>query len=565
MTKQPVKRSFAGASLDYLSARYVGAGPETCSYTTQAIKIPMTDGVKLAADFYAPELPGNRKPAGLIMIQCCYGRGPGISFLNARVFAARGYQALFVSTRGTHGSEGTFDPGRNEQADSQDIVAWMRQQPWYPGSFATMGASYLGYSQWALLHDPPADCVAAVIPVGPHDQASHAWGTGSFRLDRASWSDMMSKRDDKKGGFLSRLTNIPGLSFLRSSELEEAVAGLPLEASLQKYFGDKAPWLFEYLKHLNVDDDYWTPRRHHIALERANIPILLISGWYDTFTKQTMHQFKRLQDRGVNVNLIVGPWTHMQGSGLYSMPEILDFLAEHVAKTEDARLSRKDLVANACQARIFITGSQEWHSMPTWPPITRPKTLYLQENNGIGLESPVQDTSPASFVFDPLNPTPSIGGNQMSSGGRVDDSAYADRPDVLAFTSEPLTDDLEILGIPSVRLMHRSDPPVADLFLRLSEVDTHGVSHNITELYQALDPLRDMSKPLDLDLRDCAHRFKVGTRMRLIVAGGSFPMYARSLGTDEDRLRSDKTVPQKHTITIAGGVSQLVLPTASAV
>ncbi|KAJ5314489.1 uncharacterized protein N7443_001373 [Penicillium atrosanguineum] len=565
MTGQPVKRSFAGASLDYLGARYVGAGPEACSYTKQAIEIPMTDGVKLAADYYAPELPDNQKSAGLIMIQCCYGRGSGISFINARIFAARGYQALFVSTRGTYGSEGTFDPGSNEQSDSQDIVAWMRQQPWYPGSFATLGASYLGYSQWALLHDPPADCVAAVIPVGPHDQAWHAWGTGSFRLDRASWSDLMSKCDEEKGSFLSRLANIPGLSFLRSSELEEAVAGLPLEASLQKYFGDKAPWLFEYLKHPNVDDDYWTPRRHHIALQRANIPILLISGWYDTFTTQTMHQFKHLRGRGVNVNLVVGPWTHVQGSGLYSMPEILDFLSEHVAKTEDARSNREVGVPHARQARIFITGSQEWRSMPTWPPDTRPKTLYLQENNGIGPGPPVLDTSPASFVFDPLNPTPSIGGNQMSSGGRVDDSAYAKRSDVLAFTSEPLSEDLEILGIPSVRLIHTSDPPFADLFIRLSEVDTHGVSHNITEIYQALDPSRDTSKPLNLDLQDCAHRFRVGTRMRLIVAGGSFPMYARSLGTDEDRLRSDKTTPQKHTITIAGGVSQLVLPTTSAV
>ncbi|KAJ5676808.1 uncharacterized protein N7477_002441 [Penicillium maclennaniae] len=557
MTGHPLKRSFTAASLDYLGARYVGAGPEACSYTTQAIKIPMTDGVKLAADFYAPELPKNRKPAGLIMIQCCYGRGSGISFINARIFAARGYQALFVSTRGTHGSEGTFDPGSNEQADSQDIVAWMRQQPWYPGSFATL-------SQWALLHNPPADCVAAVIPVAPHDQAWHAWGTGSFRLDRVAWSDMMSRADDEKGSFLSRLANMPGLSIFRSSELEEAVAGLPLETSLQKYFGDKAPWLFEYLKHPNVEDDYWKSRRHHVALERAKIPILLISGWYDTFTSQTMHQFQCLYDRGVNVSLVVGPWTHVQGSGLYSMPEILAFLAENVAKTEDARPGRKEPVSNACRARIFITGSQEWRSMPTWPPDTRPKTLFLQENNGIGAEHPVQDTSPASFVFDPLRPTPSIGGNRMSSGGRVDDSAYADRSDVLAFTSEPLSEDLEVLGTPSVCLMHRSDPPIADLFIRLSEVDACGVSHNITELYRALDPLRDMTKPLTLNLQDCAHRFKGGTRMRLIVAGGSFPMYARSLGI-EDRLRGDKTIPQKHTITIAGGVSQLVLPAASLV
>jgi putative CocE/NonD family hydrolase len=557
MIEPPVKRSFAGAALDYLGARYVGAGPETCSYTTQAIQIPMRDGIELAADFYEPELPhGEREtPTGLILIQCCYGRGAGISFLNARVFAARGFQALFVSTRGTYGSGGVFDPGSNEQSDSQDIVAWMRQQPWYHGSFATLGPSYLGYSQWALLHDPPTDCVAAVIPVAPHDQAWHAWGTGSFRLDRASWSDMMSKRDDEKSSFLSRLANIPGLSFLRSPELERAVGGLPLEDSLQRYFGDRAPWLFEYLQHPDVDDVYWTSRRHHVALERAKIPILLISGWYDTFTTQTIHQFKYLHERGVNVSLIVGPWTHVQGSGLYSVPDKLDFLGEHL--TKDGKYKHPP-------ARIFVTGSEQWRSMPTWPPPTESKTLYLQENNSLGFKPPVPDASPASFIFDPLAPTPSIGGNQMSAGGRVDDSAYADRSDVLVFTSEPLSEDLEVLGAPSVHLIHESDPPFADLFVRISEVDAYGVSHNITQLYRALEPSRDTSQPLILELQDCAHRFRVGTRVRLIVAGGSFPMYARSLGTVEDRVRSDKTVAQKHTVTISGGVSQLILPANSA-
>lgn len=556
MAGQPVKRSYAGATLDYIGARYVGVGPELCGYTSQAVQIPMQDGINLEADFYSPELPEKQSPAGLIMIQCCYGRGAGISFINARVFAARGYQALFVSTRGTYGSGGTFDPGSNEQSDSQDIVAWMRQQPWYPGSFATLGPSYLGYSQWALLHDPPEDCVAAVIPVGPHDQASHAWDTGSFRLDRASWSDMMSRPADKKGGVLSRLSNLPGLSFLRPVELEKAVDALPLEESLQKYFGDRAPWLFEYLKHPDVEDSYWTSRRHHVSLERANIPILLVSGWYDTFTKQTIHQFQRLHERGVNVSLIVGPWTHVQGSGLHSMPEIMDFLAEHLAKSGKY---------NRSQARVFVTGSEEWRSLPSWPPPSNPTALYLQAQGGIGLTLPTQGARPSSFVFDPLDPTPSIGGNQMSGGGKVNDSVYADRTDILVFTSEPATEDLEVIGCPFIHLMHESDPPFADLWVRLSEVDADDVSHNITEVYRALDPGRDMSQPVKLELQACAHRFRVGTRVRIIIAGGCFPMYARSLGTAEDRIRSDKTVPQRHTVAIAGGVSQLVLPVAAAV
>ena len=80
----------------------------------------MKDGVELAADFYAPELHADKGPARLIIIQCCYSRGTSISFVNARIFAARGYQARLW----WH-----FRPGSNEQSDSRNIVVWMRQQP----------------------------------------------------------------------------------------------------------------------------------------------------------------------------------------------------------------------------------------------------------------------------------------------------------------------------------------------------------------------------------------------------------------------------------------------------
>ena len=169
----------------------------------------------------------------------------------------------------------------------------------------------------------------------------------------------------------------------------------------------------------------------------------------------------------------------------------------------------------------------------------RAKDHIPQESMSIGSKRPTPIADPASFVLDPLNLTPSMGGNHMSAGRRVDDSTYTEKPDMLVFTNQPLTEDLEVLGIPSVHLLHTSDPPFADLFIRLSELDTQGVSHNITELYTALDLTRDAFDPLNLDLQYCTHRFRAGTRVRVIVVGGSFPMYARSLGTGEDRVRSD--------------------------
>lgn len=171
---------------------------EECTYTKSEVHIPMRDGIHLVADLYQPSnLPSGAKPHGLILVLGCYGRGGPMAALNANVFAARGYIALLASCRGTFGSGGTFIPGMSEQADSQDIVMWIRVQPWYPGEFATFGASYLGYTQYALLEDPPHDLIASVILCGPHDNARHVWHKGAYRMDRIFWSYMVAHQEDQ--------------------------------------------------------------------------------------------------------------------------------------------------------------------------------------------------------------------------------------------------------------------------------------------------------------------------------------------------------------------------------
>lgn len=98
-----------------------------------------------------------------------YGRGIDLSSATARPFTARGYQVLLVSSRGTFRSGGVFDPSRTEVADGRVVTEWMRRQEWYTGSFATLGASSMAFTQWALLMDPPPDMVSAVIITSPHD------------------------------------------------------------------------------------------------------------------------------------------------------------------------------------------------------------------------------------------------------------------------------------------------------------------------------------------------------------------------------------------------------------
>ena len=98
-----------------------------------------------------------------------YGRKFPFSLAFAQLYAARGYHVVLQSVRGTFGSGGVFEPMVNEADDGADTVVWLREQPWFAGRFATIGLSYLGFTQWALLQDPPPELAAAVITVGPHD------------------------------------------------------------------------------------------------------------------------------------------------------------------------------------------------------------------------------------------------------------------------------------------------------------------------------------------------------------------------------------------------------------
>ena len=141
-----------------------------------------------------------------------------------------------------------------------------------------------------------------------------------------------------------------------------------------------------------------------------------------------------------------------------------------------------------------------------------------------------------------------------------DDTELGERSDVACWTTPVLDEDLEVLGTPTLELFHDSDNPHVDLFVRISEVGDDGRSHNVTEGYRRLDPARGPGA-ITLEVRPIAHRFRAGTRLRLLVAGGSHPQFARNLGTGENPGTGVGLRPARHTIHHGqGGSSRLVLP-----
>jgi putative CocE/NonD family hydrolase len=529
----------------YALARILKVPPPTTDFTVRrGVPVPMRDGVELVADHYVPDTSA---PAGTVLVRCPYGRAFPVSSLFGAAYAARGYHVVIQSVRGTFGSGGDFTPMIHEVADGADTVAWLRGQSWFTGTFATIGLSYLGFTQWALLMDPPPEMVAAVISVGPHDFSAATWGTGSFTLnDFLGWSDMVSHQEDS-GALMN------GVRQIRSRKaLTRTTNQLPVGDAGRTLLGAGAPWWESWVTHPDGGDSFWDAVRLTDALDRVDIPVLLFSGWQDLFVEQTLAQFRHLRGRNVPTALTVGPWTHtelMTKGAATVFRESLAWL--------DGHLGGKPIAPRSpVRARV---ANGDWLELPDWPPAMPEHVLYLQPAHRLSEIPPDAAAPPSTFTFDPADPTPTIGGRLLSpEGGYRDDTRLALRGDVLDFTGDPLPADLYLVGSPVVELSHSCDNPYNDLFVRVSEVDANGRSTNVSDGFIRL---ATDSGTVRLELDPVAHRFSTGSRIRVLVAGGSHPRFVRNLGTDEPPISGRRMAPATHTVHHgAQGASLLVLP-----
>jgi len=528
-------------------ARLLGLPAPSTDYTVDRVQVPMRDGVRLVADHYAPHTPS---PAGTVLVRGPYGRGFPFSLVYAKLYAARGYHVVLVSVRGTFGSGGVFEPMVNEATDGADTAAWLIEQPWFTGRFATIGVSYLGFTQWALLTDPPPELAAAVITAGPHDFAASSWGTGAFTVnDFLGWCDMVAHQEDPVR------IRVALRQVQARRTVPTAAATLPLADGARSLLGADAPMFESWVDHADTTDPFWDALRVPEALDRVGVPVLLLGGWQDLFIRQTLQQYRHLRDRDVDVALTVGPWTHTQllTKGLaISARESLDWLDTHLG---GATASRRPSRVN-----IHVTG-RGWRHLPDWPPATTERALYLRPGRYLGESAPTEmkTVPPARFRYDPADPTPTIGGPLLSAeGGYRDDSRLASRGDVLAFTTATLTEDLCVYGAPVVELTHAADTPHVDLFVRVSEVDDRGRSTNVCDGYRRLDSAQTRARAVRLELDGIAHRFRAGSRIRLLIAGSWFPRYTRNLGVGEPVLTGTGSKPATHTVRY--GRSRLLLP-----
>ena len=521
------------------------------------IEVPAADGSPLLTDHYFPRAEGEFPT---LLVRSPYGRGAPWSPMYGMLFAEQGFHVVLQSCRGTAGSGGTFDLWRNEPADGQAAVAWLREQPWFNGVLGTAGPSYLGYTQWALALDPPPELKAMAIQVGLHDP--HAlFHTGSaLHLEYAL-----------VGGtgitYQHRGVVAFGRAVLRlQRHLRRITAARPLRGAHVAALGE-VPWLDGAMSHPDPADPYWKGASLADAAERVTVPVGLVSGWYDVLADQGFEQYARLRKAGVETALLVGPWTHnsaMQQGWPMVFAETLAWLRAHLCGDASGLRPTGVRVHVGGGGKAGGGGEGEWRDLEEWPPVpdTGPGARsWFPAPDGHLLRQASTDTEPlASFRYDPADPTPSVGGPLLSPGsGPRDNTALEARNDVLTFTGPELTEPLDVLGPVSARLRIATDTGFADVFVRLCDVDGKGRSVNVCDGIASIRTASGEAAggPLEVAMGSTAHRFAVGHRVRLQISGGAHPRYARGSGTGESSLDATTLVPVR--ITVHAG-SALVLP-----
>ncbi|MGE3621888.1 MAG: CocE/NonD family hydrolase [Acidimicrobiia bacterium] len=492
------------------------------------VRIPVAEGVVLLADVHTPV---DHPPAGTVLVRSPYGRKGLQGILNGRILAERGLRVVLQSCRGTFGSEGTFAPERDERADGLATIRWIEAQPWFDGRLAMFGASYVGYAQWAVAAEAGSSLQALCPSITMSDLAGYLYRSGSFALDDAlTWTSLVVRQERTRFPLLDQV--LPG----HRRRIDRAMGHVPVDEIDVELLGEAIP----FWKELVADEAERErirlghgARAHDVA--EVTVPVSMVAGWFDIFLPAQLADYRRAVEAGNRPRLTIGAWTHLHPRvHLHAAVDAVDWIGRAVRERPDPG-----------PVRIQVMGpGGGWREVPSWPPPGyATQRWHLQPGGGLTPEPPVEGpdgpAQPSRFSYHPADPTPSVGGPLLSwRAGRRDQRALEARSDVLCFTGAPLERDLEVVGELAAEVHVACDLDHFDVCVRLCEVDERGRSRNVADGLARISPAV-APRPADgvwtvaVEMWPTAHRFARGRRLRLQVAAGAHPRYARNLGTDE--------------------------------
>jgi|SRR5579871_1748412 putative CocE/NonD family hydrolase len=547
-------------------------------FEKREVMIPARDGVKLHTEIYTPK---NAKEALPILLdRTPYGisapnKGMSGSLYRYQNLWADGYIFVFQDIRGRYGSEGKFemlhtspDPGDakgvTESTDTYDTIEWLiKNVPNNNGRVGMDGISYPGYlvTMGMVNPHPALKAVSEQACMGDTWLGDDFFHNGAFRLSYGF--EYTALLESSKENFSFPFDSFDLYDFyLRLGALSNAN---------ERFFHGKIPTWNDFVKHASYDE-FW--KRHAVAatLHEPTVPNLNVAGWWDQEDMfgplMTYARLEKSDKKNYNF-LVAGPWNHGgwsrgKGNSLGQIPFHNDtsvYFREKIEAPWFAYWLHDKGTLPVKEATTFQTGSDTWTSYDSWPPKeAQTKHLYFGANGKISWNAPTGSTGEAadSYVSDPAHPVPyrarpvDMTYPEDHPGSwftwLVQDQRFVDnRPDVLTWKTEPLTEDVTVAGNVVGKLFASTTGSDADWIVKLIDVYPEKVEEdwklsgyelmiaeeifrgryrNSYEKPEAITP--NQVTPFTVDMHSTNHVFKKGHRIMVQVQSTWFPLYDRN-------------------------------------
>ncbi len=537
------------------------------------------DGIRLDSDIYRPD---TEEELPILLMRQPYGReiASTVVYAHPRWYAAQGYIVALQDVRGRGTSQGEFDLFTHEVADGWDTIAWVSELPHSTGEVGMYGFSYQGMTQlYAAVNRPKALKAIAPAMVAYDLYTDWAYENGAFCLyANLAWAIQLAGETARLRGDEAAYLELYRAS--RNLPLNEPIPANP--ELMQRLAPDS--FYHQWLNNFNPDAEYWQQRSPKYLLEKVDLPMLHVGGWFDPYLRGTLNLYRAMATKSKQPqHLLVGPWAHLPwgrklGTVDYGVEaqnpidQIQIRWFDHFLKGKDTGLLTESPIC------LFEMGSNQWREFDCFPDSQQVYYLAsdglasMREDSGMLWQYETEATDSLSphqlletdltqeirefenhtdiLVHDPWRPVPALGGHAIFPGGSCDRNLLDCRGDILTYTSAPLESDLHLVGEIAIEVYCSAEQPSFDLSAVLSTVQPDGKVISFTQGYtRVLAPELEAIKIVKIPLQATCMCLTAGNSLRLSLSCACFPAYPVNPGTG--KLPHESRLMEMQIITLS--------------
>jgi putative CocE/NonD family hydrolase len=600
------------------------------------VMMPMRDGVRLATDIYRPKDAAG--PVPTIFVKTPYNfnhwdvRNRVPADMSAPLAAIRrGYAYVIQNERGRYFSEGNYDILGPPVTDGYDAIDWITRQPWSNGKVGATGCSStaeyqpavaaLGHKGFAAMNVQGFG--AGIGRVGPYYEQGNWYRGGAVQMLFITWLygiqnqvRPMFPKDTPQEDLVAAARLYDLAPQMPPVDWAKALRHLPVQDILKNVGGPRGifadpmpvPTGGRMIQRTPNDPAWYKGGLWHDNM-KIDIPGLWQMSWYDVSVGPNLEAYNHVRrtaspevadqqwaiiapvihcgyTRTASENTIVGE--RNVGDARLDYEEILYGFFDRFLK--GIKGTRIDSLA---KVTYYTMGANRWQTSDTWPPANaKPVTFYLSSGgkaNTLSGDGQLLSAPPAQehfdeFIYDPMDPVPSHGGNVCCAGnaltaGAFDQREIEKRQDVLVYTSEPFAQGMELTGPIVPTLYVSSDAKDTDFTIKVLDVYPDGRAYNLDESIQRMryregydvPPVwmeKDRVYKVTFQPLNTSNYFAPGHRLRIEISSSNFPRFDRNLNTggnnyDEsvgvkarNRVYHSKRYPSSITISVVPATDQ---------